>query len=145
MDIVEGRAVGEFPPLIAVFVLGVNCQHGYHLAVTRDEIFPSSGSGKVGFSMIKPCSSSPQSEASNFHCASDFPRSSKVTRFVIRSAAGKSGEARERALETSTFLDLSRFWWWYGQASQRGRSVPGRMSPTARKRHKSSAEQSYTR
>src|SRR5438094_4965912 len=35
-DIVEGRAVGEFPPLIAVFVLGVNCQHGRHLAVTRD-------------------------------------------------------------------------------------------------------------
>src|SRR5437867_2279578 len=40
-DIVEGRAVGEFPPLIAVFVLGVNCQHGRHLAVTRGEIFPS--------------------------------------------------------------------------------------------------------
>ena len=41
-DIVEVRAVGEFPLLIAVFVLGVNCQHGRHLAVTRDEIFPSS-------------------------------------------------------------------------------------------------------
>src|SRR5262245_36573389 len=41
-DIVEGRAVGEFPPLIAVFVLGVNCQHSRHFAVTRDEIFPSS-------------------------------------------------------------------------------------------------------
>src|SRR5215472_10685608 len=39
-DIVEGRAVGEFPPLIAVFVLGVNCQPGRHFAVTRNEIFP---------------------------------------------------------------------------------------------------------
>src|SRR2546428_5881396 len=40
-DIVEGRAVGEFPPLIAVFVLGVNCQPARHLAVAPDEIFPS--------------------------------------------------------------------------------------------------------
>ena len=39
-DIVEGRAVGEFPPLIAVLVLGLNCQHGRHLAVARDEVFP---------------------------------------------------------------------------------------------------------
>src|SRR5581483_1634844 len=41
-DIVEGRAVGEFPPLVAVLVLGVNGQHGRHVAVARDEVFPRS-------------------------------------------------------------------------------------------------------
>ena len=30
-DIVKGRAVAEFPPLIAVLILGMNCQHGRHL------------------------------------------------------------------------------------------------------------------
>src|SRR5215469_9752302 len=37
-DIVEGRATVEFPPLITVLVLGVNCQHGRYVAVARDEI-----------------------------------------------------------------------------------------------------------
>src|SRR5579863_3870030 len=39
-DIVEGRAVGEYPALIAVLVLGLNWQHGRHLAVARDDVSP---------------------------------------------------------------------------------------------------------
>ena len=39
-DIVEGRVVGEFPPLIAVLALRTNRQHGRNLAVARDEVFP---------------------------------------------------------------------------------------------------------
>jgi hypothetical protein len=39
-DIVESRAVGEFPTLIAVLVLGMNRQDGRHLEVARDQVFP---------------------------------------------------------------------------------------------------------
>ena len=39
-DLVESRAIGELPPLIAVLVLSLNCQHRRHLAVARDEVFP---------------------------------------------------------------------------------------------------------
>jgi len=58
-----GTAVGEFPPLIAVQVLGLNCQHCCHLAIARDEVFPRR-QRKVGFSIIKPCSSNHQSAES---------------------------------------------------------------------------------
>lgn len=40
-DIVKGRTVGKFPPLVALFILGVNGQHRNDIAVTRDQVLPS--------------------------------------------------------------------------------------------------------
>ena len=38
-DVVEVCSVGEFPALIAFFVLWVNCQDGGDLAVSGDDVF----------------------------------------------------------------------------------------------------------
>ena len=98
-DIVEGRAVGEFPPLIAVLVLGLNCQHGRHLAVARDEYFPG-GSGKVGFSMIKPCSSSHQSAASNFIAAAVSRGEDRAPRPDVGDKSRPASGQKPRGLES---------------------------------------------